>query len=73
MAEALRSYGLIRRDDISLRLRVILAVTDARPGEIARRVGCTPEHLSRVLHGKSRPSPSLAARIESAVLEGSRE
>jgi len=48
----------------------VLALAEARGlslRELARRVPCDASHLSKVVHGRKRPSPRVAARLDDAL------
>jgi transcriptional regulator with XRE-family HTH domain len=48
----------------------VLVLAEARGlslRELARRVPCDASHLSKVVHGRKRPSPRVAARLDDAL------
>jgi len=50
-----------------LRLRIEMLLRDRGPAVVARDAGIGLATLSRVLHGKQRPSPTLVRRIEASI------
>ena len=35
--------------------------------DIAKKVGISPTHISDIIHGRKRPSPDLALKLEEAT------
>lgn len=54
----------IRQD----RLTILMALYNVKGAEVARRVGISHHHLSKILHGRQGVSHELLARIERAIV-----
>ena len=57
-------------NDPALVLRVQLALHDARPGVVARRVGIDAPTMSRILPGHERPNDERFNAILKAIRRG---
>ena len=47
-----------------MKLKIYLMINKIRLGEFSKILGCTREHLSRIINGKIRASKRLAQDIE---------
>lgn len=64
--------AVVLERDSALRLRVQLALYNARPGVVAARAGISPSTFSRILRGKQALSDTMLVRIEDAIRGGGR-
>jgi hypothetical protein len=58
-----------RPADVAAVLAALMTARAADPAALAGQAGCSPSHLVNILRGIYRPSPSLAARLDT-VLDG---
>jgi transcriptional regulator with XRE-family HTH domain len=56
--------------DVAAVLGSLITARGIQAETLARQASCTASHLSHILHRHTRPSPALAARLDTALDSG---